>query len=124
MERRPRVHLRPCVTLPSAADLDAILASARKHGVTHLRMGAFEARFAPPAPQVVSAASLVADINRDAPLPAGDPIEEIRRQLGVTTKLVSPGNGVNGDVLDHLAAGGRLTVSDNPDPTAPQAPRV
>lgn len=115
------------MALPNAEELRAVLAVSREYGVTHLRIGGLEVRLAPPQPaqvQGIDAAKLLAEINDRSPLPVGDPMEEIRRQLGITTRQAPGGNGADGDVLDQLARGGRLTVNDEPDPTRPQTPTV
>jgi hypothetical protein len=100
------------VGLPNAEELAAILAVARAHGVSRLRVGGLEVQFAPVVVAPVSpGADLVAALNNAAPLPADDdPIETIRDTAGpgANRRVIDP--------LEILAGGGRLMV-DASDPT-------
>ena len=97
--------------LPNADELAAILAVARAHGVSRLRVGGLEVQFAPTAaaPPVSPGADLVAAVNRAAPLPE-DPIDTIKDMAG------PGGNRRVVDPLEILSSGGRLMV-DATDPT-------
>jgi hypothetical protein len=95
--------------LPAAAELEAIFEAARRHGVTHLRVGGLEVRLAQ-QPEPVTGAGMVAAVNRAAPLPV-DPLDIIRRQNGDISRRVVP------DPLELLGSGARLLEQDPPDPT-------
>lgn len=100
--------------LPNADELAAVLAVARAHGVSRLRVGGLEVHFAPGpvAPPAPPGADLVEALNRGVPLPAhDDPIDTIRDTAG-------PGGlrRVVSDPLELLARGERLMI-DATDPT-------
>jgi hypothetical protein len=103
------------MALPSAAELQAIFAAAREYGVTHLRVGPLEVRFAGPAAQPVpvafDGAAMVDAINAGAPLPGQDPLDTIREGgLDSQRRMVR-------DPLETLSRGGRLLDDGPADPT-------
>lgn len=108
------------MALPPVAELQAIFAAAREHGVTHLRVGALEVRFAAPvviarplpAGAELDGLAMVNAINSASPLPGErDPIDVIR-EGGLDTQ-----RRVVADPIEILSRGGRLMDADPADPT-------